>query len=104
MIARVYNVPLKKAWRRKKSRRAEAAARFLRAFIARHMKVDPKMVKIDNRVNEAIWSRSMNNPPRKIRILAQKLDDGTVIVAFPEEKKKEETEDASNEEEPNEKP
>ncbi len=90
MITRVYNVPLKKAWRRKKNRRAEAAVRFLRSFMARHMKTEEEKVKIDGKVNELIWSRSMNNPPRKIRVVAQKLDDGTVIVSLPEEGKKEE--------------
>ena len=89
MITRVYTVPLKKAWRRKKSRRAEAAVRFLRSFMARHMKTEEEKVKIDGKVNELIWSRSMNNPPRKIRVVAQKLDDGTVIVSLPEEEKKE---------------
>ncbi len=88
MISRVYTVPLKKAWRRKKNRRAEAAMKFLRAFIARHMKTEEEKVKIDNKVNEAIWARSMNNPPRRIRVKADKYDDGTVVVSLLEEGKK----------------
>jgi large subunit ribosomal protein L31e len=122
MISRFYTVPLKKGWRSKKSRRAERAVKFLRSFIARHMKAEEEKVKIDEKVNQLIWSRSMNNPPRKIRVLAQKLDDGTVIVSLPEEgkkreevakeekkttrkrktKKEEEKEDAGNKEEPDE--
>ena len=91
MITRVYTIPLKKAWRRKKNRRAEAAMRFLRAFISRHMKTTPEKVKIDAKVNEKIWERSMNNPPRRIRVTATKADDGTVIVSlFTEGAKKEE--------------
>ena len=91
MITRVYTVPLKKAWRRKKNRRAEAAMRFLRAFISRHMKTAPEKVKIDAKVNEKIWERSMNNPPRRIRVTATKADDGTVIVSlFTEGARKEE--------------
>ena len=102
MIARVYTVPLKKGWRAKKSRRAERAVKFLRSFVARHMKVGEEAVKIDQRVNELIWSRSMNNPPRKIRVLVQKMDDGTVIVSLPETQGKEEKKDAGSEEEPHE--
>lgn len=88
MISRVYTVPLKKAWRRKKSRRAEAAMKFLRSFIARHMKTEEEKVKIDNKVNEAVWARSMNNPPRRIRVKADKYDDGTVVVSLLEEGKR----------------
>lgn len=91
MITRVYTVPLKKAWRRKKNRRAEAAMRFLRTFISRHMKTAPEKVKIDAKINEKIWERSMNNPPRRIRVTAAKADDGTVIVSlFTEGARKEE--------------
>ena len=91
MITMVYTVPLKKAWRRKKNRRAEAAMRFLRTFISRHMKTTPEKVKIDAKVNEKIWERSMNNPPRRIRVTAAKADDGTVIVSlFTEGARKEE--------------
>jgi len=99
MIARVYTVPLKKAWRRKKSRRAEAAMRFLRQFIARHMKTEPEKVKIDRKVNEKVWERSMNNPPRRIRVKAEKYDDGTVVVSLVEEAKS----DAGDKEKPDEK-
>ncbi len=81
MISRVYTVPLRLAWRFKhRSRRAEAASRFLRKFIARHMKVREDMVKIGNDVNEKIWSRSMNNPPSKIKVRATKDDTGVVRV------------------------
>ena len=93
MISRVYTVPLKKAWRRKKSRRAEAAMKFLRKFIARHMKTKEENVKIDNKVNEAVWAKSINNPPRRIRVKAEKYDDGTVVVSLFEGEKPKEKEE-----------
>ena len=99
MITRVYTVPLKKAWRRKKSRRAEAAVRFLRKFIARHMKTEEEKVKIDTKVNEKIWERSMRNPPRRIRVKVDKYDDGTVVVSLVEGERV-----ASEQEKPHEKP
>ncbi len=97
MISRVYTVPLKKAWRKKKNRRAEAAVKFLRRFVARHMKVEEEKVKIDAKVNEKIWERSMNNPPRRIRVKVDKMDDGTVIVSLLEEVKKTEEEEEKEE-------
>ena len=100
MITRVYTVPLKKAWRKHKNRRAEAAVRFLRRFVARHMKVEESEVKIEEEVNKAIWARSMNNPPRKIRVVVQKTDEGKVRVSLFKEEVKE---GASAKTEPNEK-
>ena len=100
MIERIYVVPLRLAWRfRHRSRRAEAAMRFLRRFVARHMKTRPEMVKISNEVNEKVWSRSMNNPPSKIKVRVVKDDRGYVYV----ELAKEEAKDAGNQVESTEK-
>ena len=91
----MFVVPLKKAWRRKRHRRAEAAMKFLRAFIARHTKTPPELVKISNKVNEAIWRHGMNSPPRKLRVVVEKKDN-FVIVELPGDR-------GARKEEPNEK-
>jgi len=75
----MFTVPLKKAWRRKKHRRAEAAVKFLRSFIARHTKTPPENVKISNEVNEKIWERSMNNPPRKIKVIVERVGENVRV-------------------------
>ena len=44
------------------------------------MKVDISNVKISNEVNEAIWARSIEKPPRRIKVKVVKYEDGTVWV------------------------
>ncbi|MCW3992920.1 MAG: 50S ribosomal protein L31e [Candidatus Bathyarchaeota archaeon] len=80
---RIYTVPLGRAWVAPRYRRAEKAISVLRAFVERHMK--PASIVIDPKVNEAIWKRGIQNPPRKIRVRLSRDEDGTVTVALAEE-------------------
>lgn len=80
---RIYTVPLGRAWVTPRYRRAEKAITVLRAFVERHMK--PTSVIIDTKVNEAIWERGIENPPRKIRVRLSKDEEGAVTVALAEE-------------------
>jgi large subunit ribosomal protein L31e len=79
---RVYTVPLKKAWAAPRWKRAEKAMRVLREFVERHMK--PMNIIIDPEVNEAIWRRGIQKPPRRIRVRMTKDMDGTVRVTLAE--------------------
>jgi len=83
VLERIYNVPLGRAWVAPRYRRAEKAVTVLRNFVERHMK--PSSVVIDTKVNEAIWSRGIEKPPRKIRVRMAKDDDGVVTVTLAEE-------------------
>jgi len=80
---RIYTVPLGRAWIAPKYRRAEKAITVLRAFVKRHMK--PTSIIIDTKVNEAIWERGIQKPPRRIRVRLSKDEEGTVTVALAEE-------------------
>jgi large subunit ribosomal protein L31e len=51
----------------------------------RHMKAEEKNVWIDTKVNEAIWSRSIQKPPSKIMVKAVKFEDGLVEVSLPDQ-------------------
>ncbi|MEM4155214.1 MAG: hypothetical protein QXQ38_00635 [Archaeoglobaceae archaeon] len=44
------------------------------------MKVPPENVKIDEKVNEYLWSRGAKWAPARIRVRAVKFDDGVVEV------------------------
>ncbi len=79
-LERVYTVPLRITRFVPRTKRAPRAIRFLRDFMARHMKTDVEKVKIMPEVNEYIWSRGIEKPPRRIRVRAVKLKDGTVKV------------------------
>ncbi|MBS7634865.1 50S ribosomal protein L31e [Candidatus Bathyarchaeota archaeon] len=81
---RIYTVPLSKAWIMPVTKRAPRAIRILREFIGRHMKVENEDIIISNDVNEKIWSRGIEKPPRKVRIKAAKDKDGLVTVHLAE--------------------
>ena len=91
---RTYTIPLGKALVRPPKKRAPRAMYMIRAFITKHMKlnadVDDEEMKelpalvIRNEVNEKVWSRGIEKPPRKIRVRATKDQDGNVTVYLAE--------------------
>ena len=80
VLERVYRINLRRTREVSRTKRAPYAIRLIRKFIARHMKVDIKNVKISNEVNELIWSRGIEKPPRKIEVKVIKYEDGIVEV------------------------
>jgi large subunit ribosomal protein L31e len=92
---RIYTVPLGKAWIMPPRKRSPRAVRMLRTFMVKHMKMEtpkeeeeeeeePKKLVISNEVNEKIWGRGVEKPPRKIRVRAAKDKDGNVTVYLAE--------------------
>ncbi|MHA1291393.1 MAG: 50S ribosomal protein L31e [Promethearchaeota archaeon] len=75
---RIYIVPLAKARRGPRNKRAKKSIRFLREYINRHFK--PESLVISQEVNETIWSRGAQKPPRKLKIRATKNIDGLVVL------------------------
>ena len=71
-------IPLRAAWNVPRNRRANRAVAEIRIHVSRHMKMtDDEELWIDEAVNHAIWSRGMQHPPRKIRVVC------TREVGFP---------------------
>lgn len=81
---RVYTVPLSKAWISPRTRHSPRAVRILKGFVVKHMKVDEDSVKITNEVNEKIWGRGIQKPPRKIKVRVTKDSEDVVTVRLPE--------------------
>jgi large subunit ribosomal protein L31e len=90
---RFYTIPLRNAWISPRKKRAPKAARIVRKFVAKHMKVnteafdedeEPERLVIDNEVNEKLWSRGIEKPPRKIRVRVVKDNEGGVTVLLAE--------------------
>jgi large subunit ribosomal protein L31e len=80
---RIYTVPLRKAyWTGSRLKRANRSVRILREFVERHMK--PEELLIQPEVNEQIWARGMQKPPRRVRIRATKNADNLVRVYLAE--------------------
>ena len=80
---RIYTVPLRKAyWTGSRLRRSNRAVRILRHFVERHMK--PEELLIQPEVNERIWAKGIQKPPRRVRIRATKNSDNLVRVYLAE--------------------
>jgi large subunit ribosomal protein L31e len=92
---RIYTIPLARALVRPPKKRAPRAMQIIRTFITKHMKLEmhveeeeekeelPKLV-ISNDVNEKVWGKGIEKPPRKIRVRAAKDKDGNVTVYLSE--------------------
>lgn len=75
---RIYIIPLAKARKGPRNKRAKKAIRYLKEFITRHFK--PESLVITQEVNQAIWQRGIQKPPRKLKVRATKNIDGLVVV------------------------
>jgi large subunit ribosomal protein L31e len=79
---KVYVIPLSKAKRAPRYKRANRAVKLVQEFLSRHLKSDE--IKIDQTLNQKLWARGARNPPSRIRVMAVKQEDGTFRV-FPAE-------------------
>lgn len=90
VLERVYTVSLRDVYEASRRRRAKRAINLLREFARRHMKAED--VRISEGVNQLIWSRGAEKPPRRITVLMKKDKDGVVKVMLPGEVSEEEKE------------
>jgi len=92
---RFYTIPLQKALVRPPKKRAPRAMQLIKLFIAKHMKMDMKVSEdeeaeelpqlvVSQEVNEKIWNRGIEKPPRKIKVRVTKDKDGNVTVHLAE--------------------
>ena len=87
-----YTIPLRKAWISQRKKRAPRAMRIIRSFVEKHMKIrseavgeeEAEFLVISNAVNERVWSRGIEKPPRKIRVRAVKDKEGVITVHLAE--------------------
>ncbi len=91
-IERTITIPLRATKMAPRSRRALRAVKEVRENVARHMKADADKIWIDKALNEKIWERGIQKPPKKITVKAVKYDDGLVEVSLAEVAKPETTE------------
>jgi len=87
-----YTIPLRRAWISQRKKRAPKAVRIIKSFVKKHMKIrteaegeeEAEILVISNEVNEKIWSRGIEKPPRKIRVRAVKDKEGVITVLLAE--------------------
>ncbi len=75
---RIYIIPLAKARKGPRNKWAKKSIRYLKDYMNRHFK--PDALVISQEVNEKIWSRGAQKPPRKLKVRATKNIDGLVVV------------------------
>ena len=75
---RVYTIPLRVVKQVPRWRRSSRAMKEIRSYLARNMKTPLESVKIDQSLNEVIWARGDEKPPRRVRVRAIKFEDGGV--------------------------
>lgn len=84
ILEREYIVPLRSGWQKvPEYKRANKAIKTLKEFMVQHMKIydrDLRKIKVDNVLNNEIRFRGMRKPPARIKVLAKKYDNDTVIV------------------------
>lgn len=79
-LVREYVINLRRAYEVSRSKRAKYAVGLIRRFVARHIKVKPSEVKVGQRLNAALWARGIERPPRRVKVVVEKYQDGTASV------------------------
>ncbi|MGD9963045.1 MAG: 50S ribosomal protein L31e [Thermoplasmata archaeon] len=90
---KVYTVPKSNTKTVPKTTRAPRAVKEIKDYVRQHLadttlskeEVPEKDVWIDYRLNEHLWSKGIENPPRKVRVKAIRFEDGLIEVSLPEE-------------------
>jgi len=90
---KTYTIPLGKALIMPPRKRAPRAMHMIRAYIVKHMKIpsraeeedeDAPTIAITNELNERVWVKGIEKPPRKVRVRATKDKEGNVTVHLAE--------------------
>jgi len=95
---RFYTIPLGKALVRPPKKRAPRAMQLIKIFVTKHMKLTMKVSEeeeeeelpqliISKEINEKVWDRGIEKPPRKIKTRVTKDKDGNVTVYLAETQK-----------------
>ncbi len=79
-MERIYTIPLRDVKQMPRTKRAQKAIRYIRTFLSKHMKSDN--IVIDKELNEKIWERGIEHIPSKIRVKAEKEEDGRVVASL----------------------
>lgn len=67
VVKSIHVIPLKRVYFGRRTNRADRALRLIRKYVLRHFKEAEKVV-IDNAVNEYVWSRNREKPPRRVTV------------------------------------
>ncbi len=106
---RICTIPLGDAYRAPRTKRTPRAVKLLRQYVTKHMKARGMRVIMSNKLNELLWARSIQKPPRRVKVRLIKEEEAVRAYLSDEkieeskaEEKKEEKEIPKKEEKPRE--
>jgi large subunit ribosomal protein L31e len=70
---KIYTIPLRKALRKSIKKRAPYCMKIIREFLITHTKTENVM--IGKHLNEAVWKRGRQKPPKRVRVKVIKEDN-----------------------------
>jgi len=83
-LERIYTIPLGKAYNYARTTRAVRAGKMVKAYIARHFRTEVENVRVSNFINATIWKRSIQKPPRRIKVRAKQVDAKVYVFTIEE--------------------
>jgi large subunit ribosomal protein L31e len=79
-LERNYTIPLRENFVKvPKYYRSKRAINHIKAFIAKHMKVEEEDIKLGKVLNETVWQHGIKNPPGKVKVKAVKDGDKVTV-------------------------
>lgn len=97
-LERIYTIPLGDAYGAVRNKRVPRAVKMVRAFVARHMKAEEERILLSSALNEHLWARSIQKPPRRVKVRLVK-DEGEIRAYLADEKTEEPKKGAKKKEE-----
>lgn len=85
MPAESYIVPLKRAYDKPRTRRSNVAIKEVFDFLYKHTRKSKENIILSKEVNEYVWNRGIQKPPRKMAISIREKD-GKVYVFLKDSK------------------
>jgi large subunit ribosomal protein L31e len=70
---KIFTIPLRDVFEKPRTKRAELAMSYIKKFLIKHMKTED--IRIGKSINEEIWKRGIQKPPRKVRVHAVKEEN-----------------------------
>ena len=80
-MEKTYIIPLREAFNAPRTKRANKAVKIVKEFLTRHTKAGN--VSLDSSVNDVLWKRGREKPPRRIKVKVTTEED-TVTASLAE--------------------
>ncbi|ODS38740.1 MAG: hypothetical protein A7316_07235 [Candidatus Altiarchaeales archaeon WOR_SM1_86-2] len=86
---KTYTIPLRQVYDAPRTKRASKAIKVVRQFLVRHAKIGdvhlpPENIVLDKSLNEAVWARGIQKPPRRIRVSVAEDEKGRMVASLVE--------------------